>query len=209
MEEYVEQVLPAEESDEDSEQVPEDEVETAKQSQQELDQKLLKKIARKVLRTYTRYKESLPTFADLQVPSTLPPASSPILTSAEQLETDPNFHVSASRHQYQLAMREGETWALLSTGVTKDFKQAEGGFLDLYEQSRVLVESYRRRTDFPNDQTYEDARTLLTAMGVPCVQSEAPYEGEGLAAAIALAGHADFVVSEDTVCIYATHPGQF
>ncbi|KAG8847578.1 hypothetical protein FRB91_011664 [Serendipita sp. 411] len=70
-------------------------------------------------------------------------------------------------------------------------------FQNVMERSEFLSDSYKRRNEFPTDKTYEESRQLLLTMGVPCVQSEAPFEGEGLASAIALSGYADFVVSED------------
>lgn len=165
-------------------------------------QESIEKVTKMLLRRYTKYTQSLPSFAKLQVPTSVPLTStSSVITTAEQLEADPDFNVSASRHQYQLAIQEGEAWAMLATGMEDLLEQAEGGFVDLQERSQVLVDSYERRTNFPTDQTYEDAKILLTAMGIPCIQSEAPFEGEGLASAIVLAGHADFVVSEDTVSL--------
>lgn len=163
-------------------------------------QEPVEKVTQKLLRRYQNYAQSLPGLAKLQVPTPVPLTStSSVITTAEKLEADPEFNVSASRHQYQLAIQEGETWTMLATGKEDLLEQAEGGFLDLQERSQVLVDSYERRTEFPTDRTYEDAKTLLNAMGIPCIQSEAPFEGEGLASAIVLAGHADFVVSEDTV----------
>lgn len=161
------------------------------------------KVASKLLRRYKKYTQSLPNFANLQVlaPISLTSTSSSMITTAEKLEADPEFNASASRHQYQLAMQEGHAWAKLATGQLEFLEQAEGEFLELQERSQVLVESYKRRTQFPTDKTYEDAKILLTAMGIPCLQSEAPFEGEGLASAIVLAGLADYVVSEDTVCL--------
>jgi hypothetical protein len=163
-------------------------------------QESVKKVTQMLLRRYKKYAQSISGFTKLQIPTPVPLTStSSVITTAEKLEADPEFNVSASRHQYQLATQEGEAWNMLATGKEDLLEQAEGGFVDLQERSQVLVDSYERRTEFPTDRTYEDAKTLLTAMGVPCIQSEAPFEGEGLASAIVLAGYADFVVSEDTV----------
>lgn len=116
-----------------------------------------------------------------------------------ETDADPSPGRSASKNQHQLSAEESVQWQKLLMNVD----EACLGFQQLLVRSEELYESYQRRTDLPTDQTFAESRELLVAMGIPCVQSEAPYEGEGLASAIALAGHADYVASEDTdVIVY-------
>ncbi|KAG8802356.1 hypothetical protein FRC18_007565 [Serendipita sp. 400] len=150
---------------------------------------------------FEEYHESIASLEALRAPL---PASSMVLLSPEPLpetpatlEADPNFQTTASKTQVQLALEEGEEWKKL---ISYDLEQPEHldlGFQNVMERSEFLSDSYKRRNEFPTDKTYEESRQLLLTMGVPCVQSEAPFEGEGLASAIALSGYADFVVSED------------
>ena len=42
-------------------------------------------------------------------------------------------------------------------------------------------------------------KEIIRAMGVPCVETDGPFEAEALAASIVIHGQADFVASEDTV----------
>jgi flap endonuclease-1 len=159
----------------------------------------IKKLATKLVNSYKRYSDSLPNFAKLQIAVSAIPLTSSSTQTSEPIDPDPEFYAAASRHQYQLALQEGQAWSKLVEEQPDAVQNAEDEFQDLQERSQILTDTYQRRNEFPTAQTYEDAKSLLVAMGVPCVQSEAPYEGEGLASAIVLAGHADFVVSEDTV----------
>ena len=163
---------------------------------------LIKELTSKLIDLRKKYSDSLPSFANLQiaVPSSHPTTT--MTTQEEELDPNPEFHAAASRHQYHLALQEGEAWAKLVEHRPNAIQNAEHVFIDLRERSQILTDTYQRRNEFPTRQTYEDAKSLLVAMGVPCVESDAPYEGEGLASAIVLAGHADFVISEDTVGIY-------
>ncbi|KAJ1310004.1 hypothetical protein OPQ81_006760 [Rhizoctonia solani] len=68
----------------------------------------------------------------------------------------------------------------------------------LEEQSSLMAASYERRANPPTALTYAEARLILEAMGVPCIQSSLPYEAEALACSLVLNGLADFVGSEDT-----------
>ncbi|KAG8816070.1 hypothetical protein FRC17_000475 [Serendipita sp. 399] len=150
---------------------------------------------------FGKYRKSLSEFEALRAPL---PASNMLLHSPEPfneipslLKANPEFRTKASKNQFELAAEEGKEWQKLITDDIGLKEHVDLGFQSVIERSEVLSESYRRRNEYPTDQTYEDARQLLLTMGVPCVQSEAPYEGEGLASAIVLKGHADFVVSED------------
>jgi flap endonuclease-1 len=70
---------------------------------------------------------------------------------------------------------------------------------DLTQTSNVMFESYQRRTNPPTTQTYEDSKSIIQAMGVPCIDAVGPFEAEALASSIVLSGLADYVASEDTV----------
>jgi flap endonuclease-1 len=39
-------------------------------------------------------------------------------------------------------------------------------------------------------------------MGVPCIKAEYPYEAEAVATSLVIHGHADYVGSEDTICLF-------
>ncbi|KAF8758315.1 PIN domain-like protein [Rhizoctonia solani] len=72
----------------------------------------------------------------------------------------------------------------------------------LEERSGIMAASLTRRANPPTSLTYAESRLILEAMGVPCIQSYLPYEGEALACSLVLHGFADFVGSEDTVNFY-------
>ncbi|PVF97437.1 PIN domain-like protein [Serendipita vermifera] len=177
------------------------EVETSEEEDRVADQ-----VATELSQVYQAYVQSLPTFAKLQVSSIISTTSPPTITpNTEQLEdgTEPDFQVTASKNQHELALKEGEAWKKLATGSDEYLEKAEDAFYDIHERSQVAAESYKRRTKLPTQRTYQDVKELLAVMGIPCLEPEAGYEAEGLASAIVLAGHADFVVSEDSdVIIY-------
>ncbi|CAE6484392.1 unnamed protein product [Rhizoctonia solani] len=68
----------------------------------------------------------------------------------------------------------------------------------LEEQSGLMFASLARRANAPTSLTYAESRLILEAMGIPCIQSDFPYEAEALACSLVLNGLADFVGSEDT-----------
>jgi flap endonuclease-1 len=190
------------ESTEPSSPVPESPTEQVSREPDPAAHVPIKKLAKKLVDSYKRYSDSLPNFAKLQIAVSAIPLTSSSTQTSESIDPDPEFYAAASRHQYQLALQEGQAWSKLVEEQPDAVQNAEDEFQDLQERSQLLTDTYQRRNEFPTAQTYEDAKSLLVAMGVPCLQSEAPYEGEGLASAIVLAGHADFVVSEDTVSRY-------
>jgi flap endonuclease-1 len=81
-----------------------------------------------------------------------------------------------------------------------DTYAAEATLISLAEKSNLISESYERRNNPPTAQTYEESKEIIRALGVPCLDSDGPYEAEALAASLVLNGHADYVASEDTVC---------
>jgi flap endonuclease-1 len=69
----------------------------------------------------------------------------------------------------------------------------------LVDKSFVMSTSFLRRTDVPTDQTYQESKEILKAMGIPCLDATDATEAEALASAIVHEGLADFVATEDTV----------
>ena len=69
----------------------------------------------------------------------------------------------------------------------------------LADKSFLMSTSFLRRTVVPTDQTYQESKDILQAMGIPCIDAGEATEAEALASAIVHEGLADFVVTEDTV----------
>jgi flap endonuclease-1 len=70
-----------------------------------------------------------------------------------------------------------------------------------------MSESFLRRTQIPTDQTYQERKEILQAMGIPCIDAADATEAEALASAIVHQGLADFVASENAVRkLYLKHP---
>ncbi|KAJ3538865.1 hypothetical protein NMY22_g4988 [Coprinellus aureogranulatus] len=123
-------------------------------------------------------------------------------TAAEDREVE----VLVTRAQAHLAVKEGDLWASLSHLSLDD----EAGLYhlstlagELVGESKGMSSSFERRTNLPTAATYRESREILEAMGIRCVESEGEIEAEGLASAMVLEGHADFVASEDTdVLVY-------
>ncbi|KIP12136.1 hypothetical protein PHLGIDRAFT_62434 [Phlebiopsis gigantea 11061_1 CR5-6] len=107
-----------------------------------------------------------------------------------------------SKTQARLIVEEGTFWAKLEdfTLVQEDASQQAA---DLVQKSRLLSDSYARRTNPPTTQTYNECKEIIRAMGISCIETDGPFEAEALAASIVLHGQADFVGSEDTdVLVY-------
>lgn len=69
---------------------------------------------------------------------------------------------------------------------------------DLLESVPETRSIYDRALGQPTKHTYLDCQDLLHRMGVPVILADAPYEAEGLATALAKAGMADWVATEDS-----------
>ncbi|KAJ7578471.1 PIN domain-like protein [Mycena floridula] len=133
---------------------------------------------------YSGYLESLPKLAALpSQPST------------------PDFQVQAaimSKNQNQMTVEEGKLWKELFSE-----KPAESALSSLTQKSSLMSESYKRNSSPATSQTYSEAKEIIEAMGLPCLESEGTYEAEALASSLVLNGLADYVASEDTdVLIY-------
>lgn len=69
---------------------------------------------------------------------------------------------------------------------------------DLRDRSELVSRTYRRGHSIPSKWELEECQQLMEVMGVPVILAHPPFEAEGLASAMALAGTADFVGTEDT-----------
>jgi flap endonuclease-1 len=130
---------------------------------------------------YQEYRDCVARITSL--PSTMEIPESPDETRAEYI---------MSRSQLQMTIEEGRIWDALADAP-------ETALASLAEKSGVLSESYARRSSPPTTQTYEESKEILRAMGVPCIESEGPFEAEALASSLVIHGIADYVASEDTV----------
>ncbi|KAG1776885.1 PIN domain-like protein [Suillus placidus] len=134
---------------------------------------------------YQEYRDCVAQITSL--PSTVEVPESPDETRVEYI---------MSRSQLQMTIEEGQIWDTLSGAP-------ETALATLAEKSGVLSESYARRSNPPTTQTYEESKEILCAMGVPCIESEGPFEAEALASSLVIRGIADYVASEDTdVLVY-------
>jgi flap endonuclease-1 len=130
---------------------------------------------------YQEYRNCVAQVTSL--PSTVEVPESPDETRVEYI---------MSKSQLQMTIEEGQIWdALTDTPVT--------ALTMLAERSNTISESYARRSNPPTAQTYEESKEILRAMGVPCIDSEGPFEAEALASSLVIHGVADYVASEDTV----------
>ncbi|TFK26153.1 PIN domain-like protein [Coprinopsis marcescibilis] len=134
------------------------------------------------------------------------PTSTSAATSTEIQQDD----LVLTKAQNQLSVKEKELWAQVSSltpSIPRDDRFSYETALELstslLQESSVMSDSFKRRTNLPSSDTYEQSKDLLRAMGVQCVDAPGAVEGEALASSIALRGDADFVVSEDTdVLVY-------
>lgn len=113
-----------------------------------------------------------------------------------------------SKSQYGLTVNESKFWKDCITTLTSDsppLGEREGTesprlqLETMVDRSSVMVSMYERRTNVPTQETYSQARQILKALGIPCIEVVDAYEAEALASSMVLAGLADYVVSEDTV----------
>jgi flap endonuclease-1 len=130
---------------------------------------------------YQEYRDCVAQITSL--PSTVDVPESPDETRAEYM---------MSRSQLQMTIEEGQIWDTLADAP-------ETALATLAEKSGAFSESYTRRSNPPTTQTYEESKEILRAMGVPCIESEGPFEAEALASSLVIHGIADYVASEDTV----------
>ena len=141
---------------------------------------------------------------------TEPAAISSLVDGTSHVSLDPTDTQVAppavmSKTQYQLTVEEGKLWEKLTDPEEElddgddDESPTETILTSLREKSCSMVQSLVRRSNPPTGITYEESKSVLHAMGVPCIDSTGPYEAEALASSLVLNGCADYVVSEDTV----------
>jgi flap endonuclease-1 len=124
---------------------------------------------------------------------------------AEDTSTIKNQY-SISKYQEALTVAEAKIWKELSQlDVDIAYADLQVQVVSLLEQSQTMTESYDRRTNPPTAKTYQECQEILGALGVPIIIPNGPYEAEALAATLVVRGHADYVVSEDTVSIEWFH----
>ena len=133
--------------------------------------------------------------------------SSPVLTVPSDLDTQ--AEIVMTKAQCQLTLDERNFWehlvsspSVITDTSDEEFSSAiEMTLANLTHTSNMMSESYQRRTNPPTVHTYEESKMIIQAMGVPCIDSVGPFEAEALASSIVLGGLADYVASEDTVCM--------
>lgn len=115
-----------------------------------------------------------------------------------------------SKAQYEITVKESNFWNDCITSLTSDapallveenglLRHSQGQLDSLLDKSYMMASMYERRTNIPTQETYREAKCILEAMGIPCIDVNGAYEAEALASSMVLAGLADYVVSEDTV----------
>ena len=130
---------------------------------------------------------------------------SPHSSSSPVDPADVQVQAAMSKTQYQLTLEEGKLWEKLTDpdeAIDYDKSPIVSILASLREKSSFMVQSYHRRNNPPTEITYEESKSILHAMGVPCIESTGPYEAEALASSLVLNGCADYVASEDTVRFY-------
>ncbi|CDO70482.1 hypothetical protein BN946_scf184569.g25 [Trametes cinnabarina] len=163
-------------------------------------------VPKDIAELYVEYRQSVPQLMYLAQAYDRELAESPAVQEASTQEIEEaRIDYGLSKSQHGLVVDEGKLWEqLVSSDNFQSVETAVGSLASSLEaRSRVLSESYARRTNPPTSATYEQSREILQAMGIPCVEPSGPYEAEALAASIVLNGFADYVASEDTdVLIY-------
>ncbi|KAF8889703.1 PIN domain-like protein [Infundibulicybe gibba] len=151
-------------------------------------------ISQTLISLYLQYRQSITKLASL---SSLP---TPSLHQADPVDS------LMTKAQHQLTMAEGALWNSLASPSVSDedaHLEPESALTSLTDQSRVMYESYYRRTNTPTQRTYKESQDIIRAMGVPCIEPDGPFEAEALASSMVLEGLADYVASEDTdVLVY-------
>ncbi|KZS96320.1 PIN domain-like protein [Sistotremastrum niveocremeum HHB9708] len=145
-----------------------------------------------LFQTYESCRTTLETLSNAPSPEA-DHAGSGNLADEDALQVEQSFLMSRSQHE--LVEEEGRIWQdlLNPSGEPSD---ALSRISALEHRSSVILRSYERRRA-PSRTTYEDAKTMLRAMGVPYIDCPPQVEGEALAASLVKQGLADYVASED------------
>ncbi|KAI0763113.1 PIN domain-like protein [Trametes elegans] len=156
---------------------------------------------------YMEYQRSIPNILSLTEASASShalPGNSTLALAPDEVE-EAQSACALSKSQQELITEEGEFWSQLSNSPNLESIDASIASLAeaLEAKSSVLSQSYARRTYAPAQETYEQSKKVLRAMGIPCIEPSGPFEAEALAASLVLNGYADYVASEDTdVLVY-------
>lgn len=129
--------------------------------------------------------------------------------SSEELEikralVEPSTTYTESPRQMTLTAEEElqlqDLVEAVSSGEDAQSRVVELGkeLADLRDRSEVVSRTYRRGHSIPSKWELEECQQLMEVMGVPVILAHPPFEAEGLASAMALAGAADYVGTEDT-----------
>ena len=152
------------------------------------------------------YKAHVAKLVTLSVNSSELPFPGSSATNAEEERIEKVL----SKSQYEITVKESKFWNDCITSLTSDapallveengsLRNLQGQLDTLLDKSYMMASMYERRADIPTQETYREAKYILEAMGIPCIEVNGAYEAEALASSMVLAGLADYVVSEDTV----------
>lgn len=160
-----------------------------------------------LLSSYRDFRTSISKVASLPLPRRSTEVPSALVSTEEQAQEELVF----SRRQCELTLEEGRVWDELTQASAMSTHQptldnfvlcaAEERLDTLSSRSEIVAESYQRRMYVPTRNTYLESMEILEAMGVPCYEIEGAHEGEALASSLVHQGLADYVVSEDSVCL--------
>ncbi|PPQ95050.1 hypothetical protein CVT25_000618 [Psilocybe cyanescens] len=112
-----------------------------------------------------------------------------------------------TKKQTELSTEEGQLWHKITQSLDSPTAEidanVEQSIQELVKQSHEMSESFNRRRNAPDSKIYGESQELLRALGIPCILTTGGIEAEALASSMVLAGHADYVASEDTdVMVY-------
>ena len=127
-----------------------------------------------------------------------------VLPRLEEQDDETEVTQELSQAQRRLVTEEEGIWKQLSEVTSKEGTEGDVSCLarELEDKSAKILTSYERRNNPPTNEVYHQSRSILEAMGVPCVNAKGGIEGEALAAAIVRDGLGDYVASEDTVSLF-------
>lgn len=128
-------------------------------------------------------------------------SSRTVLPRPEEQDDETTVTQELSQAQRRLVREEEWIWKRLSELTGNERIEGDVSFLarELEDKSAKILTSYERRNNPPTNEVYDQSRTILQAMGVPCITTADGVEGEALAAALVRDGLAHCVASEDTV----------
>lgn len=159
--------------------------------------------------------EDLPVAEDIDVQTTLEDSEEAILALTD--EQDPSEELDIKRALVEPATAYTESPRQMTLTAEEELQlqdlveavSSEGDaqirvvelgkeLADLRDRSEVVSRTYRRGHSIPSKWELEECQRLMEVMGVPVILAHPPFEAEGLASAMALAGAADYVGTEDT-----------